>query len=271
MRPLRAGELGFRTDLIVLSRGSEVERHEGFTVVRAPDNPTFFWGNCLVFDRAPRAADGARWPELFARHIAARQAASRHWAFAWLEDAPGDVAPLLGQGCTLLESLVMTAERVRPCAPRVPAALRALDAADWTALFELQMLTREPEHPPDAYAEFKRRQIASWRALAEAGRGRWFGAFIDGALTAALGIYAEAERVGGVRLARYQHVVTHPDWRRRRLASALVELAGDYALRELAADRLVMIADAHDVARIAYAGAGFTAAGLWRGLQRLAY
>jgi len=74
-----------------------------------------------------------------------------------------------------------------------------------------------------------------------------------------------------VRLARYQHVVTHPDWRRQRLCRALVKLAADYALSDLAADGLVMIADAHDVARLAYAGAGFVDIGVWRGLQRLGY
>ena len=271
MNPLPAPELGFRTDLIVLRLGSEIERHDGYTVVRTPDNPTFFWGNCLVFDRAPRSGDEVWWPRLFARRIAARQPASRHWAFSWLEDGPGAVAPFVAQGCTRPESLVMAATSVRPCAPRVPATLRALEAADWPALQELQVLAREPEHPRDAYEEFKRRQIANWRALAEAGRGRWFGAFIDRALAAALGVYAETERIGGVRLARYQHVVTHPDWRRRRLASALVKLAGDYALRELDAGKLVLIADAHDVARIAYAGAGFSTVGVWRGLQRLGY
>jgi hypothetical protein len=37
------------------------------------------------------------------------------------------------------------------------------------------------------------------------------------------------------------------------------------------ADRLVMIADAHDVARLADAGAGFVDVGVWRGQQRLGY
>lgn len=272
---LSAAELGFRTELIVLRFGGEVERHDGYTVVRTPANPTFFWGNCLVFDRAPGAGDIERWPRLFATHIAVRQPASRHWAFGWLEDKveneAGDVAPFLAQGCTLLESLVMTATEVRPNPPRVPARLRPVGAGDWAALHELQVLAREPEHPVEAYSQFKTRQIARWREMCDAGRGQWFGAFVDGALAAALGIYAEAECADGVRLARYQHVVTHPDFRRRRFASALVKLAGDYARNELGADLLVMIADAHDVARIAYAGAGFADVGVWRGLQRTGY
>lgn len=37
------------------------------------------------------------------------------------------------------------------------------------------------------------------------------------------------------------------------------------------ADRLMMLADAHDVVRIANAGAGFVDIGVWRGLQRLGY
>lgn len=268
---MRAADLGFRTELIVLHFGGEIERRDAFTVVRTPANPTIFWGNCLVFDDAPRAGDGDRWPQLFAQHITELQPASRHWAFGWLADELGEIAPLLARDCTLIESLVMMADKVKACAPRVPAVLRALCDADWPALHELQVLARGPEHPYEAYAEFKRRQIAHWRAMVNAGLGQWFGAFAADALVAALGIFAESERVDGVRLARYQHVVTHPGWRRQWLCRALVQLAGDYALSDLDADRLVMIADAHDVARIAYAGAGFIDVGVWRGLQRLGY
>ena len=59
-----------------------------------------------------------------------------------------------------------------------------------------------------------RAQIAASRALCESGSGRWFGAFEDGALRAALGIVAD-----GDGLARYQMVETHPEARRRGLAT----------------------------------------------------
>ena len=268
---LSAADLGFRTDLIFHRCGGEVEQHDGFTVVRTPANPTFFWGNCLVFDAAPRAGDAQRWPALFDQHIRARQPAARHWAFGWRAGALGDIAPFIELGCTLEELAVMSATTVHPRAPRVSVALRALQGDDWPQLHALQMAAREPIHPIAEYAAFKERQIDQWRVMAEAGLGQWFGAFANSTLVAALGVYAEAQPIGGERLARYQHVVTHPDWQRQRLASALVKLAADYALTQLRADRLVMIAGAHDIAHRIYAAAGFSDVGVWRGLQKVGY
>jgi hypothetical protein len=42
--------LGFRTDLMVLALGgSTVEQHERHVVVRTPENPTYWWGNFVLF------------------------------------------------------------------------------------------------------------------------------------------------------------------------------------------------------------------------------
>lgn len=75
----------------------------------------------------------------------------------------------------------------------------------------------------------------------------------------------------GERLARYQMVITHPDWRRRGLCRALLHTAGSAALAAGRADRLVIVADAHDVARGIYAAAGFTVMESWHGVQRAGY
>ena len=56
--------LVYATDFDTLPLTSVVERRDGYLVVRSPDNPTHYWGNLLLFDRAPVAGDGARWEEL---------------------------------------------------------------------------------------------------------------------------------------------------------------------------------------------------------------
>jgi GNAT superfamily N-acetyltransferase len=266
-----AAALGYRSDRVLHEAGVVFERHDGYTVTRMPDNPTYFWGNRLVFDRAPQMDDARRWPQLFAQHIGVPQPASRHWAFGWREAQPGAVQPFLDQGCTLLESVVMTARRLDPYTPKVSVVLRPLADADWAALHALHMLDRPVEHPPEAYAEFKHREIAQWSRLCAVGRGRGYGAFHGDALCAALGIFVDIDASDGLRLARYQQVLTHPQWRRRGLCRALLQAAARYATDTKGAELLVIVADALDTPREIYAAAGFTDRGVMYGLQRCGY
>ncbi len=266
-----AAALGYRSDRVLHEAGVVFERNDDYTVTRMPDNPTYFWGNCLVFDRAPQADDATRWPQLFAQHIGTPQPASRHWAFGWREAQRGEVQPFLDQGCVLLESVVMTARRLEPYAPKVPVELRPLADADGAALHALYMLDRPVEHPLEAYAEYKHRQIAQWSRLSAAGRGRFFGAFRGEELCAALGIFVDIDGGDGLRLARYQQVLTHPQWRRHGLCRALLDAAARYATDVMGAELLVIVADALDTPREIYAAAGFTDRGVMYGLHRCGY
>ena len=45
--------------------GSEIEDRGDHLVVRSPHNPTFWWGNFLLLERAPTNADVPRWIDRF--------------------------------------------------------------------------------------------------------------------------------------------------------------------------------------------------------------
>jgi hypothetical protein len=46
---MQVTSLGFRTDLALrVLEGAEVTDRGDYTVVRSPDNPTFWWGNFLL-------------------------------------------------------------------------------------------------------------------------------------------------------------------------------------------------------------------------------
>src|SRR5262245_63694044 len=70
------------TDLDVLAPDRVIERRDGFLLVRSPSNPTFYWGNLLLFDRAPEPGDGLCWEALFEEEFA-DEPRVRHRTFAW--------------------------------------------------------------------------------------------------------------------------------------------------------------------------------------------
>jgi GNAT superfamily N-acetyltransferase len=278
-----AAELGFRSELIFHRADGEVidlRAEHGCRLIRTPGNPTYYWGNYLLFDRAPRAGDAQRWEPLFERLIERRQPLSTHRAFGWIEDAAGEIGDFLAAGYTRNDAAVMQTARVPVVpSPTLIAQLRplALDGEDaereWSALINLSVATRDPRHDELGYREFARLSVARWRALAEARQGHWFGAFVDDAagprLVAALGLYVEAGRQDGERLARFQSVMTDTAYRRRGLCRALIAAATQHVRDAFAADRFIIVAAAGEMPEQLYASVGFFTAGMQRGVQRM--
>ena len=71
--------LRWRTDLIFPRFDAEVIERDEYVVVRTPQNPSFHWGNFVLFNRAPREGDFACWHEIFAREL--RSVRPAHLAF----------------------------------------------------------------------------------------------------------------------------------------------------------------------------------------------
>ena len=99
---------------------------------------------------------------------------------------------------------------------------------------------------------FARQKNTQERRLVDAGRGTRFGAFVDGRLVSTAGIFVTEEG-----LARFQSVETHPEHRRRGLASAVVHGAGRHALDHLGVRTLVIVADTDGEAIGVYRRLGF--------------
>ena len=65
--------LVYETNLIFHRLEGEVADRGDYLCIRTPANPTFYWGNLLIFKAPPRAGDLARWEALFAAEIEACQ------------------------------------------------------------------------------------------------------------------------------------------------------------------------------------------------------
>lgn len=249
---MQVRSLGFRTDLALRRlAGATVEQRDGYVVVRTPQNPGFYWGNFLLLPAPPRESDAEHWLDLFATEFPD----ARHVAIGvdGTDADLGDTAALLAAGLSATVSNVLTADRLDAPAYADPAAtLRPLDSDDdWEQCVRLRM---EMDAPTDEAEEtFIVRRAVEMRALAEAGHGVYVGAFVDGVLRSSLGLLAVGDGLG-----RYQTVETHPDFRRRGLAGALVTYAADVGRQSFGTEQLVIVADPDDVAIRLYRALGFT-------------
>jgi RimJ/RimL family protein N-acetyltransferase len=96
-----------------------------------------------------------------------------------------------------------------------------------------------------------------YAAMERAGLGHWFGVFAvtdDGEqLVADCGLFRDESGT----LGRFQHVETHPQWRRRGLCRALIRAVCAHGFEAMGLQSLVIVADPDDVAIGLYESVGF--------------
>jgi ribosomal protein S18 acetylase RimI-like enzyme len=245
--------LGYRTDLALLeASGSELTDRGEYVLVRTLANPTYWWGNFLLFGTPFTAGTVAARLERFraefpdAKHVAI--------GIDGVDGVVGGEDELIAAGLEVDRSTVMTASQVlAPARPNTSAQYRFLRVDDdWEQLAGLTLAASATSEIDASYEEFNRRRALACRALVESGRAEWFGAFEGDRLLASLGLAPD-----GQGAARFQTVQTHPDARGRGLASALVHRASTYGLEEFGAQTLVMVADPDYLAIRLYRALGF--------------
>jgi GNAT superfamily N-acetyltransferase len=243
---------GLATDLAVLElEGSTITDHGDHLVIRTESNPTYYWGNFLLLERAPATSEIPSWMERF--EAAFPKAA--HRAFAILEVA-ADHSGWEQHGCTVELDTALAAERmVAPPHPAMDAEIRPISTDDDWEQSALLLASDDDSGDPEARLAFERLRTQAEREQADAGRGRWIGAFVDGRLVSRAGIVVLGAR------ARYRVVVTHPDYRRRGLAGAVVHASGDWALAQPGVEQVVIVADTTGPAINLYRSLGLHEAG----------
>ena len=251
---MKIKSLGYRTDLFFWKFDGEIHDRGDYLVILTPSNPTFYWGNLLLFSSPPAKGDFERWKNIFADEISSRQE-THHLVFGWdgIDGETGEGQPFLDAGFKLVQSIVMTARQiVLPPKYNHEVDIRPLSRDwEWQQALENQINCRDAEFGLENYTVFKRAKMERYRQMTQAGLGEWFGAFYRDRLVAGLGLYCE----DGV--ARYQSVETHPDFRRRGICGTLVHQAARYGFERMGASVLVMIADEQYFAGRIYESIGF--------------
>ncbi|MGW2426184.1 GNAT family N-acetyltransferase [Streptomyces sp. NPDC001709] len=245
--------LGFRTDLMLRTlAGSVITDHGTHLVVRTPANPSFWWGNFVLFKAPPRNGDARWWSTIFAGEFP--QAAHLALGVDGTDGDTGDAAELAEIGFTTEVNSVLTATRLLPPSePDIATDIRPLASDDdWAQATRLRIACDDHFAMTAEHQQFLEKKVTEHRRLCDAGRGAWFGAFVEGRMRAGVGLFSD-----GSGLARFQDVETHPSYRRRGFASTLVHQAGRWGLHQLGAHTLVIVADpGHHAIRL-YRALGF--------------
>ena len=247
---VRVTSVGFATHLMVKQlEGSSVRDEGDHIVVRTSAIPDYYWGNFVL--AGADLGDHERWLAVFAREFPA----AGHVAVG-LDGSAASEELLAGYrqaGLAAEISQVLVTTRMDARAPRADCRLLISDD-DWAAFPELTLDC--DDRADEQHQLFLRRRAGQQRELSRGPRVVWFGAFVEGRLRASLGLVSD-----GRGLVRYQDVQTHPDFRRRGLARSLVATAGRYALDEMGARTLVIVADPGYHAINLYRSVGFADAG----------
>jgi len=243
--------LGYRTDLMVRAlEGGKVADRGGYVTVRTAANPEFYWGNFLLLPSEALSDPPDQLLSLFAEEFPA----AGHVALGFdATDGGADLGRFEAAGLTVQRDTVLTATAPgKPPHPGTSAQIRPLaDDGDWEQAISLQVLCDE-EDGDEADTAFIKSRFAARRAISDSGHGAWLGAFRDGELVAHLGIYSD-----GTGVARYQDIGTHPGARRQGLAATLIRHAARYAIDQLGAKTLVIVADPTEPAIRVYRSVGF--------------
>lgn len=244
--------LGLSTDLRLHEQSGIVEAQDGYTVVRTPDAPEYFFGNLLVLPQRPLISDLGRIERDFARLVGVPPRIA-HRTFTWPESPKDevDLDAFIAQGydATLYEVLAAKPSDIVPVTSRAHVDVRPFRSQeDWDTWSAMQL--GDMPNPDDVTSQrFMAHQEKAYQRLIERGFGNWWGAFIDGELAGSLGLFF----LDGI--GRFQSVLTGEAFRNQGICKTLVsEVTQMTAAR---ANVFVMVADESYHAGKIYQALGF--------------
>ena len=255
--------LGYLTDAIFHQLNGEMVDRGEYYLIRTPSNPTFYWGNFLLFKSEPTAGCIDHWLTI---HRAEFGDSPSHTTIGWDSDAQGDTSDFEALGFQLHENIVLSLPGPPLPVKTNPALeLRKLNGErDWQESIDLQVNEGFEGENEASYRIFKTDQMANYRLNQERGRGHWWGAFLNDTLVGDMGLFFdEAKKVG-----RFQNVTTAQPHRRIGVCTSLL----NHIIRETQTDphleHLVIVTEHGSIAEKIYRSLGFQKAGLQFGLCR---
>ncbi|MEM9235266.1 MAG: GNAT family N-acetyltransferase [Verrucomicrobiota bacterium] len=230
------------SDAIFHRQDGVIERHDGFHVIRTPDNPNFWFGNFILFDRPPQEGEVDRWLEAHRQTFGDQL---NHVTFAWDEPSPGATRQFLELGFEESNGIALSITEHPEAARTNPELeIRALQSdEDWQAMISQQeRIDREDFAYPEGDGLFRKRQMAGARRMAEAGHGDWWGAYLRDLLVGGMGLFFDEHR----SLGRFQCVTTVAEFRRKRVCTTLLDHVVRHAFKTVNPAQLIICTGAEE-------------------------
>ena len=243
--------LVWATDVDTLAPDRVVERRDGYLLIRSPSNPTFYWGNLLLFDEPPRPGDGREVGAAVRARVRRRapSASTTPSPGTRPEEPPAPRRTSSSRAATSSTRASASSPKRTRCGRTsartatsssgrsIPLPVRT--SSSWDAVLELQVAGRPEGHDEESFRAFARPRLDSRRALFRLGRGAWYVAIdpASGEVAASCGIVVTAGR------GRFQVVDTALAHRRRGICSRLVVEAARHSAETHGAERFVIVAD----------------------------
>jgi RimJ/RimL family protein N-acetyltransferase len=186
-----------------------------------------------------------------------------HKTFAWDSETLGDYSEFTQNGYRADHNVTLTARAEDIQKPKKYfenlEIIEPSKSDEWEQVIQIQIETgeasnmnREKPLSRDEWERFYRHQISRYQKLIARGQGLWFCARVRGEIVGSLGIFMDTPGT-----IRYQIVSTKPSYQRRGICGTLVHAAALYALQNLKAETLVMVADGEYHAAKVYESVGF--------------
>ena len=253
MTPIK--NLCYRSDAIFHLRDGFVEEHADYFAIRTPSNPSFWFGNFILFKRAPMPGDLSRWLQIH-EHIFG--SALNHITLGWDEDHPGVTGEFVDAGFKIQDGIGLSiAAYENPVATNPDLVVRRLRSdSEWKQMVDLQIeIDREDFQYGGDNGDFRTTQMNSLRAMAEEGRGDWWGAFDQDseAVIGGMGLYFDADHTFG----RFQYVTTRSTSRRQRVCTTILDHVVRHAFETFHPEQLVISTGADSAGSSASVQPGF--------------
>jgi len=250
---MKLKSLGLKSDLIFFEHYNSaiVEYKKDYIVVRTPDNPSYFWGNFLIYYQGPKDGDLEKWTMDFHKEFSS-DPNIKHVAITWDIDnnySSNEIEHFTDSGFKYEESTILAAENTLHIQHRNDDFIyKCIDSEEeWKQVINLQVLVNSGTHKENEYRPFVQKRFNQYRRLVKTGLGNWFGAFREGCLAADLGLFC-SEGTG-----RFQAVETRGEFRKRGIAQSLM----NYAAENMSCRTLVIEADEDGPAINMYKSIGF--------------
>ncbi len=244
--------LGYKTDFIFFEEKGIITKLPEYYVVQSPNNPTFFFGNYLLLNQAPKANERKALEAKFDKAFANMQEV-KHYTFCWGASGNNDFSDFTAAGYQHEELSVLVLnkeELIEPSRLNTSIHIRPLESeADWEQWQALEIEEREEGLSLKNFMPYIERKKRGYQILVKKNRGHFYGAFIDEELVAAAGLFHK-DTTG-----RFQQVCTKKSFRRQGICTTLIYEISKQGFQTL--ENLVIVADKNYHALGIYQRLGF--------------